>query len=421
MRHVVVLIALALPLGIGVHAHAADAAPDESATLVDHDRAADMGGLDSETPKTELKEKKQLGIEYTSPHKRFSINPWLRGQFRFSDPFDSDPRNEESFDNTPGDELEVRRARLKIEGYMFNPKVGFYYEHELSGEHPLLDLRLDLDLRNDIQMRIGQHKVLYNRERVDSSGKQQFVERSIATYAFTLDRQIGVTLAKGFMAGTSFDNWVMLGLNKGDGRGNLDDHGDKPMLLARWQWHFLGESLSFSQSDLKFRQKPAASLAFATAQVRGPYTRYSSSGGGQLDGFESGGDERYTLQQFLQEFALQFNGLSIQQEYHIKKIKDHESGARSTLQGGYAQVGKLWAVSWHDKRFAIEGAVRVARVDWDTVNPDRVQDELTFASNLYLNGHNNKLTADISQIRLKNDLTGKDEDVRFRLQWDISF
>ena len=50
-----------------------------------------------------------------------------------------------------------------------------------------------------------------------------------------------------------------------------------------------------------------------------------------------------------------------------------------------------------------------------------VQDEVTLASNLYLRGHTNKLTADISRINLKNDLTGKDEDVRFRLQWDVSF
>jgi len=392
MKRALVLIAL----GVAMHGHAAD----------DHEDVGDVGGL---------------GIEYTSPNKRFSINPWLRAQFRFSDPFDSDPRNDDDFANKPGDDLEVRRARLKIKGYLFNPKIGFYYEHELSGDRPLLDLRLDLDLRDDLQIRIGQHKVLYNRERIDSSGKQQFVERSISTYAFTLDRQIGVTLSKGFMAGTTFDNWIILGLNKGDGRGNLDDHGNSPMLLARWQWHFLGETLPFSQSDLKFRQEPAASLAFATAQVRGPYTRYSSSGGGQLDGFESGGDERYTLQQFLQEFALQFKGLSIQQEFHIKKIEDHETGTRSTLQGGYAQVGKLWAVSWHDKNFSVEGALRIARVDWDTVSPDRVQDELTFATNLYLNGHNNKITADISQIRLQNELTGKDKDVRFRLQWDVSF
>jgi phosphate-selective porin len=270
-------------------------------------------------------------------------------------------------------------------------------------------------------MRIGQHKVLYNRERVDSSGNQQFVERSIATYAFTVDRQVGATVAKNYKAGTTLDNWLMLGIHKGTGRGGLDEHGGKPMFLARWQWHFLGQELPFSQSDLKFRQKPAASLAFATAKVRGAYTRYSSSGGGQLDGFESGGDERYTLTQYLQEFALHYDGLSIQQEYHIKKIEDHETGARSTLTGGYAQLGKLWAMSWHDTNLALEGAVRVARVNWNTVDPDRVQDELTLATNLYLNGHKNKFTADISQIRLQDDLNGKDKDVRFRLQWDISF
>ena len=370
---------------------------------------------------TPAEKKKTLGINYTSPNERFSINPWLRGQFRYSDPFDSDPRTVDEFENVPGDDFEVRRARLKVKGYIFNPIVGFYYEHELSGDHPLLDLRLDLDFREDLQVRIGQHKVLYNRERVDSSGKQQFVERSISTYAFTLDRQIGITVAKGFMSGTKFDNWLLLGVNKGDGRGNLHDHGSNPMVLARWQWNFFGEVLPFSQSDLKFRQKPAASLAFGGAEVRGPFTRFSSSGGGQLDGFEDGGDERYTLQQFLQEFAWHYNGMSIQQELNIKKIKDHETGQRSTLQGGYAQFGKLWAVSWFEKDLALEGAVRVARVDWDTGIPDRVQDELTFAANLFMNGHNNKLTADISEIRLKNDLTGKEKDIRFRLQWDVSF
>jgi phosphate-selective porin len=391
------------------------------ASIDDRQDSEDMGALAAEKSEIEAGKNKSLGIEYTSPNKRFFINPWLRGQFRFSEPFDSDPRTSEEFQNAAGHDSKIRRARLKIEGYMFSPRTGFYYEHELSGDHPLLDIRLDLKLRDDIKMRIGQHKILYNRERVDSSGKQQFVERSISTYAFTLDRQIGVSLTKGFMAGTTFDNWLMLGVNKGGGRGKLDGHWKNPMLLARWQWNFLGEVLPFSQSDLKLRQQPAASLAFATARVRGPYTQYSSSGGGQLDGFESGGDERYTLQQFLQEFALQFDGLSIQQEYHIKKIKDHETGERSTLQGGYAQVGKLWVVSWFDKNYAVEGALRVAHVNWDTASPGRVQDEITFATNLFLNGHNNKLTADISQIRLKDDLTGKFKDIRFRLQWDVSF
>jgi hypothetical protein len=236
-----------------------------------------------------------------------------------------------------------------------------------------------------------------------------------------VDRQVGITAAKRFAAGTTLDNWLMAGINKGTGRGGLNEDGGDPMVLVRWQWQFLGRALPFSQSDLKFRQKPAASLAIATARVRGPYTRYSSSGGGQLDGFDIGGDERYTLRQYLQEFAWHFDGMSIQQEYHVKQIRDHESGADSTLRGGYAQFGKLWEIHRRDHNLGIEGAIRIARVDWDTPEPDRVQDEITLVSNLFIRGHNNKVTAEVSQIRLDSEQTGKDKDVRFRLQWDVSF
>ena len=33
----------------------------------------------------------------------------------------------------------------------------------------------------------------FNRERVDSSGRQQFVERSIINRTFTIDRQVGIS------------------------------------------------------------------------------------------------------------------------------------------------------------------------------------------------------------------------------------
>jgi hypothetical protein len=364
--------------------------------------------------------KDSLGLTF-EPNERLLINAWLRGQFRYSDPFDSDPKSLQDYAEVPGEDFEVRRGRIKVKGHLFNPKIGFYYEHELTGDHPLLDLRLDIHLREDIELRVGQHKVLYNRERVDSSGKQQFVERSISTYAFTVDRQVGATFLKKFMPDTKMNNLLFLGVNKGNGRGGIDRRNGDPMYLARWQWHFLGEELPFSQSDLKFREVPAASLSFAAAQVRGPFTRFSSSGGGQLDGFEDGGDKRYTLQQFLQEFAWHYDGMSIQQEFHIKKIEDHEAGTNSTLEGGYAQFGKLWEKEWFGRNLPVEAAVRVARVSWDTVDPDRVQDELTLVGNLFFAGHNNKLSADISQIKLDNDLTGKNEDTRFRLQWDVSF
>lgn len=382
--------------------------------------AKSQAGLDVENSESSPVKNKKLGLEFTSDDDRFYVNAWLRAQFRFSDPFDAEPRSIEEFDDAPGSDFEVRRARLKVQGHLFSPRVGFYYEQELTGDTPLLDLRLDIKVRDDLQIRLGQHKALYNREQLDSSGKQQFVDRSIANYAFTLDRQIGVTLARHWAEGTRADNWLVLGLYDGDGRGS-GARGDEPMLMGRWQWHFLAEPLAFSQSDHQIRSVPAASLAFGASTVRGPYTRFSSSGGGQLDGFEQGGDERYTLTQGFQELAWQYGGYSFQQEFHVKEIKDHEASQRSTLVGGYAQFGKAWPFVGRKHPHAWELAVRVAHVDWEDTHPDRTQDELTLATNLFIAGHNNKLTAEVSRISVDEEPAGDQHEGRVRLQWDVSF
>ncbi|MEJ2604275.1 MAG: porin [Gammaproteobacteria bacterium] len=318
-----------------------------------------------------------------------------------------------------GADFDLRRARIKMEGHLFDPRVGFYFEHELSGDRPLLDLRLDVRFSDSFRMRAGQYKVLYNRERVDSSGKQQFVERSIATYAFTLDRQRGITLTKRLAASTRADTELMGGLFEGDGR-SPGPRGDEPMAVLRWQWNFLGRSLGFSQSDVALRDVPAASLSLAAATVRGPYTRFSSSGGGQLDGFESGGDERYTLDQWQQGFAWQYRGMSVQQEYHEKRIEDHESGRRSKLEGGYLQFGKLWPVRIASRRRGLELAGRYARVEWRNTPVDRTQTELSLVTNLFITGHDNKLSLDVSRLEVRQPGLGSQDDFRLRIQWDVS-
>lgn len=395
---------------------------DNPETVQDsHVDASGLGGLDVEgRSEWWIPVSRDLGIEWVSKDGRFSLNPWLRGQFRFSDPFDADPRRVSDFDNPPGADLEVRRARLKVEGQLGSPDITFYVEHELSGDHPLLDFRIDLGWRDWLRARVGQYKVLYNRERVDSSGKQSFAERSISTYAFTLDRQRGITLAGEWAADTRSNQWLMLGVFEGDSR-DPGPRGDGMMYVGRWQWAFLGKDLPFSQSDLQFRSEPAATLAFGAASVEGPYTRFSSSGGGQLDDFTVGGDDRYELTQMLQEFAWHWNGYAFQQEFHVKRIYDNELESRSTLRGGYAQLGKVWNAPFGRWGLPVELAIRYAQVDWNDSPLDRVQKEITIGGNLFFRGHNNKLTADVSRLLVDEDDGGSSHDIRLRLQWDVSF
>jgi len=49
-----------------------------------------------------------------------------------------------------------------------------------------------------------------------------------------------------------------------------------------------------------------------------------------------------------------------------------------------------------------------------------LQQEWTLGSNWFFNGHRNKLTADLSYL-VDDLLSGDDEALRLRLQWDVSF
>jgi hypothetical protein len=193
------------------------------------------------------------------------------------------------------------------------------------------------------------------------------------------------------------------------------------MWLGRYQWNFIGEPLPFSQSDFEFRSTPSGSLTVAAARFEGPYTRFSSEGGGQLDGFADGVGDRYAVDQWMQEFAWQYDGWSVQQEYHVKRIEDQVDGGTTRLKGYYAQAGKAWRWSLGEWTRPVEVALRLARVDQNTSLPDDTQREATLAFNLYFAGHDNKLTFDVSRLSLGQSDSSNLDDSRWRLQWDVSF
>ena len=131
------------------------------------------------------------GLDIRSRDGNFATHVELRAQLRFTsrdfdDPIAPNP------DERVGDFV-VNRARLQIGGHAYRPWLTYYFEYDFV-RSALLDLRFTLQASDELRLRVGQWKVPYNRERVDSSGKQQFAERSIVTPWFTLDRQQGAAL-----------------------------------------------------------------------------------------------------------------------------------------------------------------------------------------------------------------------------------
>jgi phosphate-selective porin OprO/OprP len=315
-------------------------------------------------------------------------------------------------------ETKLNRGRLKLGGHLFSPRFAVYSEYDFSKDQ-LLDLRVTFKFAEWLSVRAGQWKSEFNRERIDSSGAQQFADRSIATPWFTVDRQKSIVASGRLGAGTPLDSSYWFGRLSGAGRGGDLDDADG-LWMGRYQWNFTRRVLGFSQSDIGRRDKPAGSIAIAAVSGKSMYTQFSGAGGGQLPGYENGHASRYEIRQVLFETAWQYRGFSWQQELHWKNIMDTATNAEQQIVGGYAQAGLFISELWTGAPEALEFALRYAYVDPDGGDNDGKERESMMAANWFFKGHRNKLTADLSRV-LRRDVNDSRTETRVRLQWDVSF
>ena len=361
-----------------------------------------------------------------------------RAQLRYSNPTNSDPRQIDDFEASDASSFEPRRLRMKIGGHGFQPWLKYYFEVDLQPARDVdssaansgarvIDYRIDIAKWDWGSIRVGQWKIDLNRERVDSSGRQQFVERSIVNRIFTIDRQIGIQLRGRAFKETAADLSWYAGIFNGEGRGVRNPTSDH-MYMGRLQWNFLGRELAWRQTDVEYTDQPTGSFAIAGSTNTSACTRWSSSGCGNLDGFESPSaaePDQYRIKQAVQEFAFKYRGLSLQQEFHRKFISDRVVGTESDLTGAYVQAGYFFHNVMPAIPAPLEFAMRYAYVE----EPNEVdrnlyneREEYTLGANWFFNGHNNKLTLDYSYLTLDDRLSGIDEsEDRIRLQWDVSF
>jgi len=387
------------------------------------------------------------GFEFKTKDGKFATQLQWRFQGRYTYPTRDDPISFADFNADPQSTFELRRVRMKIGGHGYQPWIKYYFELDLqstsdSGGSPgatrLIDWRISLDKFKWASLQIGQWKVDYNRERRDSSGTQQFVERSIVNEIFTIDRQVGAMLYGHVAPGTPFDSRYYTGVFTGSGRGEANDDANM-MYFGRYQWNFLGRDLKWSQSDVEFHQQPTGSVAFGAYTTIGKCTRWSSSGCGTLPEPNSAGVPytsdsnaaagQYRVQGMVEEFAFKWQGLSIQHEYHWKEVKDDsyaqgQPGYKTNMMGSYSQIGYFPHGLIPAVPKPLELAFRYAFVDPNISAPNDRRQEYTTAINWFFAGHKNKITVDGSWLTLANPTPGggnNQHEQRVRLQWDVSF
>lgn len=356
------------------------------------------------------------GLEFRDTQQHFRLALGGRLQFRTTTPFAEDPIKVEDLGRQRENVTAIRRAQFKALGHVFTPRLTFNLQYDLVNVW-LLDARVNYAFRPWLQLRAGQWRVDYNRE---SAGQQQMVERSIVTRVFTLDRQNGVMVHGRVHQGRRSDFTYWTGVFNGTGRSRRNDDG-RPMWMARYQWNALGGGVDMSGGDLERSRTVRAILAVGVSGDQSPYTRFAGRAPGQVEDLPPGRSGQYRLAQWAEEGAVRWRGVSLQQEFHSKRVVDRLSHRVRRLDGGYVQGGVFLHEFWAPAPRPLELNARYGNVDPDLASQRDHRDEVTVGANWFIHGHRNKISGDASRLRFET-LSGRSRSAtRLRLQWDVSF
>jgi len=378
-------------------------------------------------------------LHFASRDGDFAAQVQNRLQFRYAWPFDQDPRSLSDLDEETSSFM-VRRARFKLQGHAFRPWLEWYLQYDWS-QPVLRDFSLEVKRFDWLRILVGRRKVMFNDERVASSGKQQFVNRSILNDLFTVDRQQGIQVMGRLFADTPADLTYFAGVFAGRGVGERLNDDLHMMYSARLQWNALGGEMDFSQSDVEYHAQPALGIAGAVATNISDCTAFETDERScrplatpRSDG-EPFGDPavpgettpgQFRSDQLVGEARFKWRGLYAKHELHLKRVRDRAlqagaPGRDTTLLGHVTQLGWLPHGFISAVPAPLEIAARFAYVDPARGVSSDLLTESSGVLNWFFAGHSNKLSLEASWLTVDEPDAPTRGQTRVRAQWDVSF
>jgi len=318
----------------------------------------------------------------------------------------------------------IRRSRLKAEGWALSPKFSYKVELALSNRdikggsktefgntaNIILDAVLKYHINSNWSLWFGQTKLPGNRERVFSSQKLQFVDRSLVNARFNLDRDVGVQLHhKGNIGSLVIKEAFSLSL--GNGRNVIINDENGYQYTGRIEFLPMGEFTGkgdYYGADLA-REKTLKMAIGITADYNNNAFRSRGNLGSFLIDPVSEDYITDNLNTLFVDAIVKKNGFSSQAVYAIRKspnsLGDFGVGQGLNLQAGYVFTNK------------VEFAARYSNINAELISSLNDQSEYALGFSKYFSGHNLKCQADLSYHDL--ELT-EDDFLRFRLQVEFA-
>ena len=208
--------------------------------------------------KIRVKTKKGTGLTFQTADKNYKIRMRLRGQF-LANYLDTDT----DLDDNEGFGFRVRRLRVTWDGNAFAPWMKYKVQYDFGRTGELKDMKLSFAKNKMFIPAVGQYKVPFNREALNSSSSLQVVGRSIITDHFEYDRDIGAS-AYGLLGGgmIRYD----AGVFQGEGTNGKNDKDDTGLLWAgRVQAALFGGKAKKVKEN--FAKKPTLMVGAAVAGI----------------------------------------------------------------------------------------------------------------------------------------------------------
>lgn len=295
-------------------------------------------------------------------------------------------------------DLRIRRLRLRFDGNLINEKLTYSIQFSFSRAdmdwdvsgvpNVLRDAMIWYQPWKGMKIGMGQGKLPGNRQRIISSGEQEFTDRSMVNAAYTLDRDVGLFAYQNIQLKKVVVR-VKAALTAGEGRNpNLTDKG--LATTGRIEILPFGEfsnNNDFSEADIAFEPKPKLSIAGVAH-----YNDRAIRTQGQLGKLM--GTSHY-ISSWMADMVFKYNGFALSAEYLIRNDDNPFDKRGSSLyvltgQGLNVQASvvfeNLWCIAG---RYALTKPGEKIKF----LEPERKQYGICFSK--FLKGHRIKIQTEI--------------------------
>jgi hypothetical protein len=298
----------------------------------------------------------------------------------------------------------IGTARVYLNGHLLSRDLTYQVQLAVAdrdyrdgAKSPVYDAYLDYRAHRDLQVRVGQFFVPFDRLRTIREYALQLAERPRPVGELTLDRDVGIMVYSNAFLGDGSPFAFRLGAFGGGGMNQSTAKAAGGLLVARLELRPLGGIDDDEEGDLKRRENAGIALGVAAARNWNSNRQKSTTGatftGGTVDQSHLAADA-----------VFKWEGLALQGEYLWKRsatdviVSTNSDGSTKkeptrSAYGWIAQASYVFETPY-------EVAARASRMTAISgTDPAFVADlhahgqEFAFGVNRYLNGHRFKLQA----------------------------